>query len=109
MADIVNDRVNTAQAELAKRASALKRIVAKSKTKKLAPGFNEGVKIVSQMIEGQSKLLDAVVFDTPSTALEQQRNLMLMTGAMNQSVQEGIKYATDAIDSMLHALDEMTR
>ena len=53
MADIVNDRVNTAQAELAKRASALKRIVAKSKTKKLAPGFNEGVKIVSQMIEGQ--------------------------------------------------------
>ncbi len=109
MADIVNDRVNTAQAELAKRASALKRIVAKSKTKKLAPGFNEGVKIVSQMIEGQSKLLDAVVFDTPSTALEQQRNLMLMTGTMNQSVQEGIKYATDAIDSMLRTLDEMTR
>ena len=29
MADIVNDRVNTAQAELAKRASELKRIVAK--------------------------------------------------------------------------------
>ena len=109
MADIVNDRVNTAQAELAKRASALKRIVAKSKTKKLAPGFNEGVKSVSQMIEGQSKLLDTVVFDTPRTALEQQRNLMLMTGTMNQSVQEGIKSATDAIDAMLRTLDEMTR
>lgn len=31
MADIVNDRVNTAQAELEKRARELKRIVAKQK------------------------------------------------------------------------------
>ena len=109
MADIVNDRVNTAQAELAKRANELKRIVAKSKTKKLGAGFNQGVEIVSQMIEGQSKLLDTLVFDMPRTALEQQRNLMLMTGTMNQSVQTGIKSATDAIDSMLRTLDEMTR
>lgn len=109
MADIVNDRVNTAQAELAKRAAELKRIVAKQKTKKPNPAFDEGARLVSQMIEGQSKLLDTAVFDTPKTALEQQRNLMLMTGTMNQSVQEGIKTTTDAIDSMLHTLNEMTR
>ena len=34
---------------------------------------------------------------------------MLMTGNMNQSVQEGIKAATDAIDAMLHTLKEMAR
>jgi len=109
MANIVNDRINAAQAELAKRAQELKRIVAKSKTKKLDPEFNEGVNLVSQMIEEHSKLLDSGVLDTPATAQEQERNLMLMTGTMNQSAQEGIKYATDAIDSMLRTLDEMTR
>lgn len=109
MADIVNDRVNTAQAELAKRANELKRIVAKSKTKKLGPGFNQGVETVSQLIEGQSKLLKTLVNDMPRTDLEQLRNLMLMTGTMNQSVQEGIKSTTDAIDSMLRTLDEMIR
>lgn len=109
MADIVNDRVNIAQQELEKRAAELKRIVEKSKTKKLGPAFAEGVKLVSQMIENHTQLLDTVVFDAPKTSLEQHRNLMLMTGNMNQSVQEGIKAATDAIDAMLHTLNEMTR
>lgn len=109
MADIVNERVNIAQQELEKRADELKRIVAKSKTKKLGPAFADGVKLVSQMIESHAQLLDTIVFDAPKTSLEQHRNLMLMTGNMNQSVQEGIKSATDAIDAMLHTLNEMTR
>lgn len=109
MADIVNERVNVAQQELLKRANRLKRIVAASKGKKNSAGFDKGVKLVSQMIDGQSKLIDTIVFDAPKTALEQDRNLMLMTGTMNQSVKEGIKAATDAIDSMLHALEEMNR
>lgn len=109
MADIVNERVNIAQQELQKRANKLQRIVAASKGKKNSAGFDQGVKLVSQMIESQSKLIDAVVFDAPKTALEQDRNLMLVTGTMNQSVKEGIKAATDAIDSMLHTLEEMSR
>lgn len=109
MADIVNQRVNIAQQELLKRANKLKRIVAASKGKAASPGFSEGVRLVSNMIDAQSKLLDTVVFDAPKTALEQERNLMLMTGTMNQTVQEGIKSATDAIDAMLHTLEQMSR
>ncbi len=109
MADIVNERVNAAQAELQKRATRLQRIVKNAQGKKNVAGFQEGVKLVSQMIEGQSKLYDVVVFDAPKTALEQQRNLMLATGGMNQTVPEGIKAATDAIDSMLNTLEQMSR
>ena len=109
MADIVNDRVNTAQAELEKRAKRLKRIITASKNKKTSAGFIQGIELVSQMIEGQIKLIDAVVFESPKTSLEQQRNLLLMTGNMNQSVQEGIKTETDAIDGMLDMLEQMSR
>lgn len=109
MVDIVNERVNAAQAELQKRATKLQNIVKKAQGKPKAVGFEQGVKLVSEMIEKQSKLLDVVVFDAPKTALEQQRNLMLATGNMNQTVKEGIKSATDAIDAMLHTLEVMSR
>lgn len=107
--DIVNERVNTAQSELDKRAKRLNRIVASARGKKTSVGFDQGVKLVSEMIRGQSELIDAMVFDSPKTALEQNRNLMLITGNMSQSVQDGIKPATDAIDSMLSTLEQMTR
>ena len=86
-ADIINDRVNTAQMELDKRAKKLQRIIAASRGKKTSVGFDQGVKLVTEMIRGQSELIDKIVFDSPKTALEQQRNLMLITGNMNQSVQ----------------------
>ena len=107
--DLVNERVNTAQQELAKRAQRLDRLVASRRGKMNAVGFDRGVELVREMIENQSKLYDVVVFDMPKTALEQHRNLMLATGTMNQSVQEGIKTATDAIDAMLHTLEQMSR
>ena len=109
MADIVNDRVNAAQAELQKRKNRLNRIVANTKATKKSAAFVQGVELVSQMIDGQSKLLDTVVFDVPKTALEQHRNLMLATGTMDKTAAEGIRTATDAIDSMLHTLEEMSR
>lgn len=109
MADLINERVNAAQAELEKRAERLKSIVAASQNKKKSEGFAQGIELVSSMIEGQTKLIDSVVFDSPRTRLEQQRNLMLMTGNMNQTVQEGMKSTTDAIDGMLDALEQMSR
>lgn len=109
MPDIVNQRVDIAQKEMKKRAARLERIVKSAGVKKNSAGFAEGLRLVSDMIRGQSELYDAVVFDAPKTALEQQRNLMLITGAANQSVQEGIKPATDAIDAMLNMLEQMTR
>ncbi len=109
MADIVNKRVNIAQNELNKRAEKLKHIVSRAKGKRKDAAFAQGVKLVGDMIAGQSKLLDTVVFDAPTTALEQHRNLMLMTGTMNQTVQEGIKSTTDAIDGMLEMLEQMSR
>lgn len=109
MADIVNERVNIAQAELKKRATRLNRIVSRAKGAQKTAAFTQGVTLATQMIEGQSKLLDSAVFETPTTALEQQRNLMLVTGTMNQTVQEGIKYAIDAIDATLNTLEELSR
>lgn len=109
MADIVNERVDLAQQELQKRAERLKQIVAANKGKSLGPGFTEGIKLVSKMIEDNSKLIDTLIFDAPKTALEQHRNLMLVTGNMSQTVAKGMKSTTDAIDGMLHALEEMSR
>lgn len=109
MPDIVNERVDAAQKEMKKRAARLERIVKSAGAKKNSAGFAEGVKLVGEMIRGQSELYDAIVFDAPKTAVEQHRNLMLVTGNMNQSVQEGIKPATDAIDAMLNTLEQMTR
>lgn len=104
--DIVNDRVNIAQAELQKRAKRLEKIVARPGKK--SAEFQEGVKLLNEMIHSQSKLLDIAVFDAPKTALEQNRNLMLLTGGMNENPIKGIKYATDAMDSMLDILDDMS-
>lgn len=109
MADVVNSRVNEAQAELKKRADRLERLVARNKTKKVPMAFAEGVKLVSDMITGQAMLIDKVVFEAPKSHLEQMRNLQLMTGNMNQAVKDGIKASTDAIDAMLSSLEEMTR
>lgn len=94
---------------MAKRAKRLERIVKSAGNKKSAGGFIEGAKLVASMIEKQSKLYDTLVFDAPKTALEQQRVLMLTTGTMNQSVTDGIKSATNAIDAMLDTLEQMSR
>ena len=107
--DLVNERVNIAQQELAKRAKRLDSIIANARGKRVAVGFERGTQLVRELIDKQSELYDAIVFEAPKTALEQNRNLMLMTGTMNQSVQEGIKTATDAIDAMLHTLEQMSR
>ena len=107
--DLVNERVNIAQHELAKRAKRLDSIIANARGKRVAVGFERGTQLVRELIDKQSELYDAIVFEAPKTALEQNRNLMLMTGTMNQSVQEGIKTATDAIDAMLHTLEQMCR
>ena len=70
---------------------------------------SEGAKIVAEMISGQSKLIDKLVFKAPKTAIEQMRNLQLATGNMNQTPAQGIKTTTDAIDSMLEALEQLGR
>lgn len=41
--DIVNERVNTAQSELDKRAKRLNRIVASARGKKTSVGFDQGL------------------------------------------------------------------
>ena len=107
--DVVNRRVRTAQEELQKRAKRLNQLLKQTQGKRMSAGFNEGVDLVRQMIDGHTKLIDTMVFDSPKTGLEQQRNLMLATGNMSQTVQEGIKSTTDAIDSMLNTLEQMTR
>ena len=104
--DIINQRVDAAQAELQKRAARLTSLVNRAKGKNI-PGFKEGVDHTRDMIEGQSKLCDTLVFDAPRTRLEQMRNLQLMTGNMNERVQQGIKATTDAIDGMLDTLTTM--
>ena len=109
MSDIVNERVDEAQRELMLRAKKLEALVKGAKGKKLSPGFKEGVSLTIKMIEGQAELYDKLIFDAPKTALEQRRNLMLLTGSMNQSVKEGIKTTTEAIDSMIASLQAMVR
>ena len=105
--DLVNSRVNSAQAEITKRAKRLEEIVKRPGAKSAA--FQEGAKLLSDMIEAQAKLIDTVVFDAPKTYMEQTRNLALATGGMNNSAKEGIRYATDSMDMMLDMLDDMSR
>lgn len=105
--DMVNSRVDAAQAEIAKRAARLRDIV--SRPGKKSPAFEEGAKLLADMIEQESKMLDVMVFDAPKTAIEQQRNLMLMTGKMNQTPVEGIVATTGAMDGMLDILDAMSK
>ncbi len=107
MADMVNQRFFAAQEELKKRAARLERIVQKAKGKPKNEGIAQGIKLVGEMISGQSQLLDTMVFETPKTALEQQRNLALATGNANQTVQEGMRSTTDAIDGMLEMIEQM--
>ena len=109
MVDIVNKRVNTAQKALAERADKLKELVLKTRGKPQSECFKEGVELLERLISAQSQLIDNLVFEVPQTRLEQHRNLMLTTGAMNQTVEEGIKSSTDAIDAMLESLEHMTR
>lgn len=108
MSDIFNERVDAAQQELQKRANRLKSII-EEKGKNRSDAFNEGAKIVANMISGQSKLIDKLVFNAPRTRLEQMRNLQLVTGNINQTPAQGIKSATDAIDCMLDALEQQGR
>lgn len=105
--DIVNERVTIAQAEIAKRAKRLEEITKRPGAKTAA--FKEGAKLLADMIQSQSKIIDTVVFDAPKTYLEQTRNLKMVTGGMNQSAKEGIAYATDAMDAILDTLDAMSK
>lgn len=85
MADIANDRVNTAQSELLKRAKKkLESIVKQARGRRPNPAFEEGVRLLNDMIQSQSKLYDTVVFDTPKTSLEQMRNLNQMLDTLVQ-------------------------
>jgi len=108
MSDVVNERVDAAQQELQKRADRLRKII-ESKGKNRTKAFDEGAKIVAEMISGQSELIDELVFKAPRTSLEQMRNLQLVTGGMDKTPAQGIKTTTDAIDSMLAALEQQGR
>ncbi|MBQ7127370.1 MAG: hypothetical protein IJO18_00095 [Alphaproteobacteria bacterium] len=107
MADVVNNRVNQAMAELKKRAERLSKLKERAKDKRVPMSFAEGMRLVSQMIEGHAELIDKVVFEAPKTSLEQMRNLALTTGNADQTVSEGISATTGAIDAMLESLEQM--
>lgn len=109
MADIVNERYAEAQALIEVRAKKLKELVEKTKGKNFPKrvAFDAGVKHLTDLIQGESEILDMVIFEAPKTSIEQMRNLHLTTGNANQTVKEGMKSATDAMDCMLKALTEM--
>ena len=109
MADLINDRVNEAQAQLKKRADRLNKVVKSANGKKVSSEFTKGVEILSNMIKGQSEIIDKVVFEVPKTRLEQMRNLQLATGNMNQTPTEFMKDSTDLMDMMLETLEGMVR
>ena len=107
--DIFNKRVNEAQALLALRAKRLEKLLKSSQGKQQSEGFKEGTRILSELIKGQSEIIEGMVFDKPKTHLEQMRNLQLTTGAMNQTPTEFLKPTTDAMDMMLDQLEKMVR
>ena len=109
MADLVNDRVNAAQALLQQRANRLRQLVEKSKNKKTSAEFQNGVEILANMIKGQSEIIDGMVFREPNTGLEQMRNLQLTTGGMNQTPAQFLEPLTTAMDAMLDQLESMVR
>lgn len=109
MADLINDRVNEAQALLAVRAKRLEKLLKSTQGKKQSDGFKEGTRLLSEMINGQSKIIDGMVFDEPKSHLEQMRNLQLTTGGMNQTPAQFLKPTTDAMDMMLDQLESMAR
>ena len=108
MTDIVNQRVDEAQMELQLRAQRLEKLVKRAKGKNMPPAFQEMAQLTMKMIDNEVKLYDEMIFSAPKTELEQMRNLMLLTGKMNQTVKEGIKPATDAIDTMIQTLESMS-
>ena len=109
MADVFNDRVNEAQAQLQLRAKRLEQLLRQTKGKNVSADFKKGTELLAEMIDGQTKLIDTLVFEMPKSRIEQMRNLQLATGRMNQSPTEFIKTATDAIDAMLQQLEKMAR
>ena len=109
MADIVNDRVNEAQALLKVRADRLEKLVKKTKGQKVPKQFEEGIKLVANLIAGEAEIIDKIVFEAPTDALEQMRNLQLATGGMNETPTEHLKSLTGALDTMLDTLEGMTR
>ena len=109
MADVINNRVNEAQALLQIRADRLQKLLKNARGKKTTKAFQEGVDHVAKMIEGELKIIDTAVFDMPKTRLEQMRNLQLTTGGMNTSPTQHLKPATDVMDMMLATLEEMVR
>lgn len=109
MTDIVNQRVNEAKMELQLRAQRLEKLLNRAKGKNMTPAFQEMAQLTMKMIDSEVKSYDEMIFLEPKTVLEQHRNLMLLTGKMNQTVKEGIKPATDAIDTMIQTLESMVR
>ena len=109
MADVVNERYAQAQALIEVRAKKLNELIKKTNGKSFPKraAFDEGVKHLQDLIENESKLLDTAIFDIPETSVVQMRNLHLTTGHASQTVPEGMKSATDAMDAMLKALTEM--
>ena len=109
MVDIVNKRYAEAQALVQARAKKLEELIKRTNGKNFPKraAFDEGVKHLANMIQGESKILDVVIFEEPKTMVEQMRNLDLTTGNPNQTVAEGMKSATDAMDCMLKALTKM--
>jgi len=106
---IIDNRVKEAQTLLAVRAKRLEKLLKSSQGKPQSEGFKNGTRLLSEMIKGQSELIDNMVFVEPKTTLEQMRNLQLTTGGMNQTPTQFLKPATDAMDMMLDQLEKMVR
>lgn len=111
MADIVNERYQEAQALIKARAQRFKDLVEQTKGKNFPrrAEFDQGMQLLEQLIQNESQLLDKAIFEMPKITVEQMRNLHLTTGYANQTVPEGMSSATNAIDSMLKALEEMAK
>jgi len=106
---ISNQRVNEALALLALRANRLEKLLKSSQGKPQSEGFNEGTRILSELIKGQSEIIEGMVFTEPKSRLEQMRNLQLTTGGMDQTPTQFLKPTTDAMDMMLEQLEKMVR
>lgn len=107
MTDFVVERVAEAKALLLARAERLKKLLDNSRNTVVSEEFVKGAEIVQQLIENETELLDQMVFKEPTNNLELLSNLRLATGDMNQTVAEGMKKTTDAIDGMLDALESL--
>ena len=109
MSDFINERVDEAQALLKIRAKRLETLLKSVHGKPVSKEFKEGAELLTNMIQGQSEIIDKVVFQTPKTRLEQMRNLQLATGNMNETPAEHLRATTDTMDTMLSTLEAMVR